>query len=75
MSELILLKVIFIAGCAIAAMVTTLVTSSEHHETQETIRNQYAMPKVLGYGLAVLFALMALNELGHLMALVRGGAA
>lgn len=72
MSELIALKAVFVAGCAAASMIVTVKTSRPRPNSLEKIRNEYAMPRVISYGMAALLGLMALNELGHLIALVRG---
>ena len=73
MQDIIVIKVVFVVACAVVAMVVTVATSRDRHHSRENIRNEYAMPRVVGYGIAALFALLALNEMGHLISLVRGG--
>ena len=72
MQSLIVLKVVFIVAAAVIALVLTVATHREHYQPYDRVRSEYAMPRVFGYGLAALFTLMSLNELGHLIALVRG---
>jgi hypothetical protein len=71
-NTLILVKVVFVVACAVVAMVVTVKTARTRRLSRENIHYEYAMPRVIGYGVAALFGILALNELGHLIALVRG---